>query len=298
MAAKDNSKRGLGRGLDAMIPKSVKEEKPAEKTKEDDKDVKKVVMVKLTSIEPNREQPRKYFDEDSLEELTESIKIHGVINPITLQDCNDHYEIVAGERRWRASRKAGLKEIPAIIGKFTKKQLAEIALLDNLQREDLNPIEVAMAYKQLMDVFGYKQDELADRVSKSRSAVANSLRLLKLADDVQRMLIEDKISMGHARALLAIEDATKQYEVAERVFDEKLSVRDIEKIVKDLKKEPKEKKPKNKEEYDVFYKDIAERLKTSLGTKVNVSGKGDGTGKIEIEFYSHDELDRLIGKMK
>ncbi|MCR5279576.1 MAG: ParB/RepB/Spo0J family partition protein [Lachnospiraceae bacterium] len=288
--------RGLGKGLDAMIPKAVKEEKVSPKeeiVKPVEGDV--ITKVKLTKIEPNRDQPRKNFDEDALEELADSIKLHGVITPIILQDRMDHYEIIAGERRWRAARKAGLKDIPAIIKNYTEKEIAEIALLENLQREDLNPIEEAMAYKRLMEEFSYKQDELAERVSKSRSAVANAMRLLKLADDVQRMLIEDKISMGHARALLAIEDPQTQYEIAERVFDEKLSVRDIEKIVKNLSKQPKEKKFKNKEEYDVFYKDIAEKLKTALGTKVNISGKGDGTGKIEVEFYSHDELDRIIG---
>ncbi len=291
--------RGLGKGLDAMIPKTLnKEEKPQIKEQVTAVEGDIITNVKLTKIEPNREQPRKNFDEDALEELADSIRLHGVINPIMLQDRKDHYEIVAGERRWRAARMAGLKEIPAIIRNYTERELEEIALLDNTQREDLNPIEIATTYKRLMDKFGYKQDDLADRVSKSRSAVANSLRLLKLAEDVQRMLIEEKISMGHARALLAIEDPAKQYEVAERVFDEKLSVRDIEKIVKDFGKEPKQKKPKSSEEFDVFYKDIAEKLKASLGTKVNITGKGDGTGKIEIEFFSNDELDRLVAKMK
>jgi ParB family chromosome partitioning protein len=291
--------RGLGRGLEAMIPKKDKEEKvqPKEQVTVNEGDV--ITKVKLTKIDPNREQPRKNFNEDALEELAESIKLHGVINPIILQDNHtDHYEIVAGERRWRAARMAGLKEIPAVIRNYTERELEEISLLDNTQRTDLNPIEIATTYKRLMDKFGYKQDDLAERVSKSRSAVTNSLRLLKLAGDVQNMLIEEKISMGHARALLAIEDPAVQLEVAERVFDEKLSVRDIEKIVKDFSKAPKEKKNKKNVEFDVFYKDIAEKLKQSLGTKVSVTGKGDGTGKIEIEFFSNDELDRLIEKMK
>lgn len=291
--------RGLGRGLEAMIPKKDKEEKvqPKEQVTVNEGDV--ITKVKLTKIDPNREQPRKNFNEDALEELAESIKLHGVINPIILQDNHtDHYEIVAGERRWRAARMAGLKEIPAVIRNYTERELEEISLLDNTQRTDLNPIEIATTYKRLMDKFGYKQDDLAERVSKSRSAVTNSLRLLKLAGDVQNMLIEEKISMGHARALLAIEDPAVQLEVAERVFDEKLSVRDIEKIVKDFSKAPKEKKNKKNVEFDVFYKDIAEKLKQSLGTKVSVTGKGDGTGKIEIDFFSNDELDRLIEKMK
>ncbi len=291
--------RGLGRGLEAMIPKKDKEEKvqPKEQVTVNEGDV--ITKVKLTKIDPNREQPRKNFNEDALEELAESIKLHGVINPIILQDNHtDHYEIVAGERRWRAARMAGLKEIPAVIRNYTERELEEISLLDNTQRTDLNPIEIATTYKRLMDKFGYKQDDLAERVSKSRSVVTNSLRLLKLAGDVQNMLIEEKISMGHARALLAIEDPAVQLEVAERVFDEKLSVRDIEKIVKDFSKAPKEKKNKKNVEFDVFYKDIAEKLKQSLGTKVSITGKGDGTGKIEIEFFSNDELDRLIEKMK
>ena len=290
--------RGLGKGLEAMIPKTVsKEEKPVAKEKEVATG-EAITKLKITQIERNPDQPRKNFDEDALEELSDNIKQYGVIVPIIVQDRKDHYEIIAGERRWRAARMAGLKEIPAIIKHYTEKEIAEIALIDNIQRENLNPIEEALAYKRLIEEFNYKQDELAERVSKSRSAIANAMRLLNLNPEVQRMLIEEKISMGHARALLAIGDKDKQYEIAERVFDEKLSVRDIEKIVKDFSKEPKAKKEKIGEEFDVFYKDIAEKLKTSLGTKVSVSGKGDGTGKIEIEFFSNDELDRLVAKMK
>ncbi len=290
--------RGLGRGLEGMIPKTVKEAKEIEKEVAKQSEGDSIVSVKITKVEPNKGQPRKNFDEDKLQELSDNIKQFGVIVPILVQDRKDHYEIIAGERRWRAARLAGLKEVPVIIKNYSEREIMEISLIENLQREDLNPIEEAFAYKRLIDEFKLKQDEVAERVSKSRSAIANSMRLLNLCDEVQRMVIEDKLTTGHARALLVITDPAKQYEIAERVFDEKMSVRDIEKLVKELSKQPKEKKPKNKEEYDVFYKDIAEKLKNDLGTKVSVSGKGDGTGKIEIEFYSHDELDRLISKIK
>jgi len=253
--------------------------------------------LKITMVEPNREQPRKNFDEDKLVELSESIKKHGVITPILVQDRGDHYEIIAGERRWRAARLAGLKEIPAVIGKYTEQEIAEISLIENIQRDDLNPIEEAQAYKKLMDDYKLKQDEVADRVSKSRSTITNSLRLLKLCDRVQQMVIDESISTGHARALLSVDSPETQFELAQRVLDEKLSVRDIEKLVKNIGKPQKEKNP-TKKELDVFYKDIAETLKSTLGTKVNVSGKGDGTGKIEIEFYSNSELDRIIAKLK
>lgn len=291
--------KGLGKGLDSLISKSIQEDKVVEqevkKVKEEGGEG--VVNVKITLVEPNREQPRKNFDEDALEELSESIKQYGVLSPILVQDRKDHYEIVAGERRWRAARMAGLKEVPVIIRHYTEQQIVEIALIENIQREDLNPIEEAQAYKRLLNEFNLTQDKVAERVSKSRSAVTNSMRLLKLCDDVQQMIIDDMISTGHARAILAVEDPAVQYELAQRVFDEKLSVRDIEKIVKNLGKPVKE-KPQVNNEYDVFYKDLSEKLKGSLGTKVNISGKGDGSGKIEIEFYSNDELDRIIAKIK
>lgn len=290
--------RGLGKGLDAMIPKQViaevKESPKATKLLEE-KGTRGT--LKITMVEPNREQPRKNFDEDKLVELSESIKKHGVITPILVQDRGDHYEIIAGERRWRAARLAGLKEIPAVIGKYTEQEIAEISLIENIQRDDLNPIEEAQAYKKLMDDYKLKQDEVADRVSKSRSTITNSLRLLKLCDRVQQMVIDESISTGHARALLSVDSPETQFELAQRVLDEKLSVRDIEKLVKNIGKPQKEKNP-TKKELDVFYKDIAETLKSTLGTKVNVSGKGDGTGKIEIEFYSNSELDRIIAKLK
>ncbi len=284
--------RGLGKGLDLLIPNTVgetKKEKEKSKTKEDAGQV----VVKITQVEPNREQPRKNFDEDSLQELADSIKQFGLLQPILVQDKEDHYEIIAGERRWRAAKLAGLKEVPVIIRKYSKQEIVEISLIENIQREDLNPIEEAQAYKRLLNEFHLKQDEVAERVSKSRTAVTNSMRLLKLCDEVQQMLIDDMISTGHARALLAVEDPEEQYALAQRIFDEKLSVREVEKLVKDRKK-PEKPKKKEDETLKAIYSDIGEKLKQRLSTKVTVSAKGNGAGKIEIEFYNHDDLDRLL----
>ncbi len=286
--------RGLGKGLDGLIPNMVGETKPKKETKAVDVvDKGPETIVKITMVEPNREQPRKNFDEDALQELADSIKQFGLLQPILVQDRKDHYEIIAGERRWRACKIAGLKEIPVIIKDYTEKEILEISIIENIQREDLNPIEEALGYKRLLTEFGLKQDEVAERVSKSRAAVTNSIRLLKLSERVQQMVIDDKISTGHARALLAIENEEEQYALAEKIFDEKLSVRDIEKIVKNYGKTVKPKK-KDDKEMDAIYAEIEERLKQKLSRKVSVSSKGDGTGKIEIEFYSHDDLDQLL----
>lgn len=286
--------RGLGKGLDGLIPNMVGETKPKKENKVEEVTEKgPETIVKITKVEPNREQPRKNFDEDALQELADSIKQFGLLQPILVQDRKDHYEIIAGERRWRACKIAGLKEIPVIIKNYTEKEILEISIIENIQREDLNPIEEALGYKRLLTEFGLKQDEVAERVSKSRAAVTNSIRLLKLSERVQQMVIDDKISTGHARALLAIENEEEQYNLAERIFDEKLSVRDIEKIVKNYGKTVKPKKTDDKE-MDAIYAEIEERLKQKLSRKVAVSSKGDGTGKIEIEFYSHDDLDQLL----
>ncbi len=292
--------RGLGKGLDALIPNSFENESVSKKAKvksdNENKGEKKEgeVMVNITKVEPNREQPRKNFDEDALEELAESIKQFGLLQPILVQDRKTYYEIIAGERRWRAAKKAGLKEVPVIIKNLTEQEIVEISLIENIQREDLNPIEEALAYKKLLTEFNLKQDEVADRVSKSRTAVTNSMRLLKLCDEVQQMIINDMISTGHARALIGIEDPEEQYAIAQRIFDEKLSVRDVEKLVKNLGK-PKLKKPNDKDKsLEIIYRDIEENLKQKLSTKVAISSKGNGTGKIEIEFYSHEDLEKLI----
>lgn len=288
--------RGLGKGLDSLIPvsestNSVSEKKAVEK--EDNKASE--TIVKITQIEPNREQPRKNFDEDALQELADSIKQFGLLQPILVQDRKSHYEIIAGERRWRAAKLAGLKEVPVIIRDYTDQEIVEISLIENIQREDLNPIEEAQAYKRLLTEFNLKQDEVAERVSKSRTAVTNSMRLLKLCDEVQQMIIDDMLSTGHARALISIEDPEEQYTIAQKIFDEKLSVRDVEKLVKNLNKPEKPKKEiKEDKNLDIIYQDIEEKLKQSLGTKVEISAKGNGAGKLEIEFYNHDDLDRII----
>ena len=233
-------KRGLGKGLDSLIPNSVLKPATPEKLAEENKVSVKTeekaaeTMVKITKIEPNREQPRKHFDEEALNELAESIKHYGLISPILVQDKKDHYEIIAGERRWRAAKIAGLKEVPVIIREYTEREIAEIALIENVQREDLNPIEEAMGYKRLIEEFDLKQEEVAECVSKSRSAITNSLRLLKLSEEVQKYLVDGELSMGHARALLAVEDSEKQTFLAKKIINEKLSVRDVEKLVKNL----------------------------------------------------------------
>lgn len=291
MAAK---RGGLGKGLNALIPPSEEEKKIAEKINaslvtETDKEI----MVNITRVEPNRTQPRKNFDEDALQELSDSIKQFGVIQPLIVQDRKDHYEIIAGERRWRAAKKAGLKEVPVIVKNYTDQEIVEISIIENIQREDLNPIEEALAYKRLLEEFNLKQDQVAERVSKSRTAVTNSMRLLKLCDKVQQMIIDEMITTGHARAILSIEDPEEQYNLAQRIFDEKLSVREVEKIMKNIGKPEKIKKPKN-EQLEVIYQDIEEKLKQKLGAKVAISSKGNGTGKLEIEFYTHDDLEKLV----
>lgn len=287
--------RGLGKGLDLMIPNIVGENKEKQKELQSvsEKEQGPETLVKITKVEPNREQPRKHFDEDALQELADSIKQFGLLQPILVQDRKDYYEIIAGERRWRAAKLAGLKEVPVIIKNYTEQEIVEIALIENIQREDLNPIEEAQAYKKLLTEFNLKQDEVAERVSKSRAAVTNSIRLLKLGEKVQQMLIDDMITTGHARALLAVENEEEQYTLAQKIFDEKLNVREVEKLVKNLHKAPKPKKLDDKA-LQAIYQDIEEKLKSCLSTKVSVSSKGNGAGKIEIEFYSHDDLDRLL----
>lgn len=292
--------RGLGKGLDALIPSAVdvKSKKDNSQGENSSSEKGSETFVKITKVEPNREQPRKNFDEDSLLELAESIKQFGLLQPILVQDRDTYYEIIAGERRWRAAKMAGLKEVPVIIRNLTEQEIVEISLIENIQREDLNPIEEALAYKRLLTEFNLKQDEVAERVSKSRTAVTNSMRLLKLSDEVQQMIIDDMISTGHARALISIDDTEQQYIIAQKIFDEKLSVRDVEKLMKDLNKPPKQKKEvQTDKSLEIIYQDMEEKLKEALGTKVAISSKGEGTGKIEIEFYNHDDLDKIADKL-
>ena len=291
-------KSGLGRGLDALFPEKTVQSKP--KTVKTVKEEKKVAvdtkkssqqetsngerMMKISMIEPNREQPRKKFDEDALQELSESIKQYGILQPLLVSDKKDYYEIVAGERRWRAAKMAGLKEVPVVVKEFSTQEIVEISLIENIQREDLNPVEEAMAYKRLIDEFHLKQDEIAERVSKSRTAVTNSMRLLKLDSRVQQMMVDEMISAGHARAILAISDPEQQYNAAMKVFDEKLSVRETEKLVKSVSN-PTE---------DAIYESLEEKMKGITGTRVFIHRKKNNKGKIEIEYYSRDDLDRII----
>ena len=287
-------RKGLGKGLDSLIPenKSVKSAVKPEKAEESVKTGEQ--MLKINQVEPNREQPRKYFEEDALLELADSIKQYGVLQPLLVRKRKDYYEIIAGERRWRAAKIAGVKEVPVIIKEYTEQQAVEIALIENIQRENLNPIEEAMAFKKLLKEFNLKQDEVAERVSKSRTAVTNSMRLLKLGEKVQQMIIDDMITTGHARALLAIDDEEQQYLLATKIFDEKLSVRETEKLIKSLKNPKKQVKVVKTVENAFVYDDLAEKMKRVLGTKVSISPKGNGKGKIEIEYYSDDELERMF----
>lgn len=288
------AKRGLGKGLDSMIPPKSNSGKENNTSTDISETKKAEVLVKLSKVEPNRSQPRKKFDEDALQELSDSIKQFGVLQPLLVQDRKDHYEIIAGERRWRAAKLAGLKEVPVIIKDYSEQEIVEISLIENIQREDLNPIEEALAYKRLLEEFHLKQDEVADRVAKSRTAVTNSMRLLKLCDEVQQMLIDEMITAGHARALIMVENPQEQYTLAQKIFDEKLSVRDVEKLVKNLHKPPKKKKVLDDKTLMAIYHEHEEKLKKRLGTKVTVASKGNGKGKIEIEFYNHDDFDRLM----
>lgn len=279
-------KSGLGKGLDSLIPESDMMSITKDETNNGE------TILKLSQIEPNRNQPRKNFDEDALVELADSIKEFGIIQPIVVQKRKDYFEIIAGERRWRAAKIAGVKEVPVVIKDYSDKEIMEIALIENIQREDLNPIEEAMAYKNLIDEYQLKQDEVAQRVSKSRVAITNSMRLLKLCDEVQRMLVEDMISSGHARALLGVEDAKTQIELANRIFDEKLSVRETEKLVKSITN-PKKKNEQKEIKNEFVYKDIEEKIKDKMGSKVKLNYRANGKGKIEIEYYSDAELERI-----
>ena len=302
MAAK---KSGLGRGLDALFPEKTVQSKHQDTKKADnavnslisqDKEEKNsgVMMVKISKVEPNREQPRKKFDEDSLLELSESIKQYGVLQPLLVSDKKDYYEIIAGERRWRAAKLAGIKEIPIIIREFSNQETVEISLIENIQREDLNPVEEAMAYKRLIDEFHLKQDEIADRVSKSRTAVTNSLRLLKLDPRVQNMVIEEMITAGHARAILGISDPDTQEMVAAKVFDHKLSVRETEELVRKILNPSKKKEKVSNTAEDAVYESLEEKMKGITGTRVFIRRKKNNKGKIEIEYYSRDDLERII----
>ena len=314
-------KRGLGKGLDGLIPdknnssikkntttsskseKSKKVQATSGKTNTKNKtneqenlDNNGILKVNISLVQPNLNQPRKNFDEDALNDLAESIKEFGIISPLIVKETNGIYEIIAGERRWRAAKIADLKEVPVIINnEYNEQQTLEVSIIENIQREKLNAIEEAQAYKRLIEEFKLKQDEVAERVSKSRTEITNKLRLLKLDARVQKMLIDEMITMGHARALLGFENGDDQYETALKVFDEKLSVRDIEKLVKSATKDEKKKVKEVDEQYNIICQEASRKMSESMGTKVNINQKNKGSkGKIEIEFYSQDELDRIM----
>ena len=313
-------KNGLGRGLDALFPEkksAVKESVKKATVKTENKTVvpekttddtteesnrstighkKTAMIVKISSVEPNVNQPRKQFDEDALLELSESIKQYGVLQPLLVSDKKDYYEIIAGERRWRAAKLAGVKEVPVVIKDYSSQEVMEIALIENIQREDLNPIEEAKAYQRLIKDYRLKQDEVAEKVSKSRAAITNSLRLLKLDERVQDMVMEGKISSGHARTIISIEDKDKQYMIAQKIFDEKLSVREVEKLMKTL--DAPEKKEKKLPENDFVYRDLEQKLKNIMGTQVIIKNKSNNKGKIEIDYYSQAELERIYDLLK
>ncbi len=292
------AKKGLGRGLGALLGENFEEEELiSEKEKKEETKagtVPKEIFIKVSLIEPNREQPRKEFDKEQMEELASSIRQYGVLQPIMVQKKGDMYEIIAGERRWRAAKMAGLKEIPAIIREYDKQKKMEISLIENVQRADLNPIEEAAAYRQLIDEFGLKQEEIAERVAKNRATITNSLRLLKLEPRVQELLIQGKLSSGHARALLAIEDSQQQYATAELIIKNELSVREVEKLVKTLLKPKKEKMQKDEKDISFVFRDLEERMKSIMGTKVLIHRKDKNKGRIEIEYYSESELERIV----
>jgi len=308
------AKRGLGKGLGTLFGEEVttedtkvvkKESKIEQKPVVVEKVVEKIVekpveqKLKLTLIEPNHSQPRKQFDEESLQELAASIKEYGVLQPLLVKEKDGHYEIIAGERRWRAAKLAGLTEVPVLIREYDTQKTMEVALIENIQRTDLNPIEEALAYQRLIQEFDLTQEEIANRVSKNRATITNSMRLLKLDERVQQMLVESKISSGHARALLGLEDGESQYQAAKKIIQENLSVRDVEKLVKMMNRPKKEKNEKeNGPDINLIYRQLEDKLKTIMGTKVIINRKDKNKGRIEIEYYSQEELERLIELME
>lgn len=296
MATAKKKSHGLGSGLNVLIPQN----NPPKANSENENEAVVDFMVPISKVEPDREQPRKFFNEDALQELAESIKQYGVFQPLLVQKEKDYYKIIAGERRWRAAKIAGLKEIPVIVKELSDQEIAEIQLIENIQREDLNPIEIAEGYRQLIDKYGFTQDELAEKISKSRTAITNTLRLLKLDERVRQMIVDELISTGHARAILSIEDSDKQYEFAQKIFDEKMSVRDVEKAIKNMQKDPKVKKDNQKidKKTEAIYHSLEENMKQIMGTKVTIQAKNGKQGKVEIEYYSQDELDRIVNMIR
>ena len=287
----NEKKRGLGRGLNALINTGPDIEV---KEKSKDNSDNKEVFVNISLVEPNRNQPRKEFDKEALSELAASIKQYGILQPIMVQKNGDMYEIIAGERRWRAAKEAGLKEVPVIVRDYDKQKIMEISIIENIQRENLNPIEEAMAYQCLMEEYGLKHDELADKVSKNRSTITNSMRLLRLSENIQHMIIDGKISTGHAKVLLSVENKEEQEQIAAELISRSLSVRELEKLVKKYIKPRKKKENKDTVDYSLFYKEYEDKLKDILGTKVQINTKDKNKGRIEIDYYSAAELERIV----
>lgn len=303
-------RKGLGNGLDTMLGVNTTQSRKKTGSKSQNIETKEVIKevikevptemtLKIKDIEINKDQPRKQFNEDALQELADSITQHGIIEPLIVTKRDNYYLLVSGERRWRASMKAGLKEVPVVVKDYTDQEILEIGLIENIQREDLNPIEEAQAYQKLIEEFHMKQDDIAERVSKSRSAITNILRLLKLAKPVQEMVIDEKLSNGHARALLPIEDTELQYETACKVFDERLSVRETEKLVKKILNDLANPKVEDTaattvEDLSFLYRDIEEKFKYKLGAKTTIKAKNNDKGKIEIEYFSKDELEHIM----
>ena len=301
-------KKGLGKGLGAIFGEDVVKESKEEtekkakakaeaKAAEEMDDKGRILMLKLDLVQPNKEQPRKTFDEEKINELAESVKNYGVLQPLLVQKKGSFYEIIAGERRWRAAKAAGLKEVPAVLKEYSKQEAMEISLIENVQRADLNPIEEALGYRQLIDEFGLTQEEIAVRVAKSRTAITNTMRLLKLDEQIQNMLVQGVITSGHARALLSLEDTQMQLKAAKEILDKKLSVRETERLVKRLQKEAsgeKKEEKKKDETLALIYQDLEDRMKSVMGTKVSIHNKDKNKGRIEIEYYSEAELERIV----
>ena len=300
------AKKGLGKGLGAIFGEDVVKENKEETEKKAKAEAKaaeemdekgRILMLKLDLVQPNKEQPRKTFDEEKINELAESIKNYGVLQPLLVQKNDSFYEIIAGERRWRAAKAAGLKEVPAVLKEYSKQEAMEISLIENVQRADLNPIEEALGYRQLIDEFGLTQEEIAVRVAKSRTAITNTMRLLKLDEQIQNMLVQGVITSGHARALLSLEDTQMQLKAAKEILDKKLSVRETERLVKRLQKEAsgeKKEEKKKDETLALIYQDLEDRMKSVMGTKVSIHNKDKNKGRIEIEHYSEAELERIV----
>ncbi|EHI54813.1 hypothetical protein HMPREF9333_02014 [Johnsonella ignava ATCC 51276] len=304
-----SKKRGLGKGLNAVFGESnilnteeddkISVSNTADGMNKADEGIKGDIMIKVSLIEPNMNQPRKEFRKEELDELTQSIKQYGVLQPIIVKKNGERYEIIAGERRWRAAQKAGLTEIPAVIREYSKRESIEISIIENIQRADLNPLEEARAYNSLLEEYGLKHEEIAERVSKSRAAITNSLRLLKLDESIQQLVAEKKLNQGQARALLSIEDKDLQKQAAQEVIKKDLNVRKVEQLVKLLqtakkRQEKTDDESKETRDYSLFYKDYEEKIRSKFSAKVRINRKDKNKGRIEIEYYSQAELERII----